>query len=72
MSTTADRPDVVVETPSAATDLAALDSALERLRRDGATLEMSETEAEEQAGYHVPAEEGVGDKESLLVCRRLA
>ena len=62
MSTTADRPDVVVETPSAATDLAALDSALERLRRDGATLEMSETEAEEQAGYHVPAEEGVGER----------
>jgi len=62
VSTTADRPDVVVETPSAATDLAALDSALERLRRDGATLEMSETEAEEQAGYHVPAEEGVGER----------
>ena len=45
-----------------ATDLEALDSALQRLRDDGAVLRMSETEAEERSGYQAPTEEGMGER----------
>jgi NADH-quinone oxidoreductase subunit D len=42
--------------------LEALDAALEDLRTDGATLHLSESEAEEQAGYQAPTAEGVGER----------
>jgi NADH-quinone oxidoreductase subunit D len=40
-----------------ATDLDALDAALEHLGRDGSVLRMSETEAEERSGYQPPTGE---------------
>ncbi len=45
-----------------ATDLEALDSALQRLGDDGAVLRMSETEAEERSGYQPPTDEGLGER----------
>ncbi|MCP4435374.1 MAG: NADH-quinone oxidoreductase subunit D [Actinomycetia bacterium] len=45
-----------------ATDLEALDSALQRLGEDGAVLRLSETEAEQQSGYQPPTAEGLGER----------
>ena len=42
--------------------LDALDDAVERLRTENATLHLSESEAEEQAGYQAPTAEGVGER----------
>ena len=42
--------------------LEALDAALVRLREDGATLHLSESEAEERSGYHPATDEGVGER----------
>jgi NADH-quinone oxidoreductase subunit D len=46
----------------AATDLAALDAALERLTTDHAVLRLSETEAEAAEGYQPATEEGLGER----------
>ena len=62
VSTPRTGPDVVVETRPA-TDLAAPTPAAERPRRDGATLEMSETEAGSRLRLPRPRRgEGVGER----------
>ncbi|UDY33978.1 NADH-quinone oxidoreductase subunit D [Dermatobacter hominis] len=62
MSTTT--PIATTSGPGSADDvgLDALDDALERLANDGATLHLSESEAEEKAGYQAPTAEGVGER----------
>ena len=45
-----------------ATDIDALDAALDHLREDGSVLRMSETEAEQRSGYQPPTEEGLGER----------
>jgi len=46
----------------AATDLAGLDAARERLRTDGAVFRVSETEAEAREGHQGPASDGLGER----------
>ena len=62
MSTTT--PTAIASGPGDAGEvgLDALDDAIERLRTGNATLHLSESEAEEQAGYQAPTAEGVGER----------
>ena len=62
MSTTT--PTAIASGPGDAGEvgLDALDDAIERLRTENATLHLSESEAEEQAGYQAPTAEGVGER----------
>jgi NADH-quinone oxidoreductase subunit D len=57
-------PAATASGPGAAAEvgLEALDDALERLANDGATLHLSESEAEEKAGYQTPTAEGIGER----------
>ncbi len=45
-----------------AVDIATLDAALDHLANDDATLHMSESQAESDAGYQPPTAEGVGER----------
>jgi NADH-quinone oxidoreductase subunit D len=62
VSTTADTATAPGPGAARQVGLEALDGALERLRTDGATLHLSESEAEERAGYQPPTAEGVGER----------
>jgi hypothetical protein len=47
---------------SDAVEIAALDEALAHLTSDDSVLRLSETEAEQQSGYHPPTTEGEGER----------
>ncbi len=51
-----------MSTTDQAVDIATLDAALDHLANDGATLHMSESRAESQAGYQPATAEGVGER----------
>jgi NADH-quinone oxidoreductase subunit D len=57
-----DAPDAGAPIDPDSTSLDLLDAARRRLRDNGATLALSESEAEARSGYQPPTEEGVGER----------